>query len=185
MKILIACEYSGIVREAFAQLGHNAWSCDILQTDIPGKHYKGNVLDILDHGWDLMIAHPPCTYLSNAGIRWMKTQPERINYAKGAYGLFQCLINAPIPMIAIENPRGLLTQWYRRADQIIQPWQFGNPATKETHLWLKNLPPLLYNQIHMNPVVNWTEKGHRSAKERSKTFPGIAAAMANQWGHLS
>lgn len=115
----------------------------------------------------------------------MKTQPERINYAKGAYGLFQCLINAPIPMIAIENPRGLLTQWYRRADQIIQPWQFGNPATKETHLWLKNLPPLLYNQIHMNPVVNWTEKGHRSAKERSKTFPGIAAAMANQWGHLS
>lgn len=185
MKILIACEYSGTVREAFAQLGHDAWSCDILPTDIPGKHIQGDVLNILNDGWDMMIAHPPCTYLSNAGMRWFQVQPGRTQLAKEAFEFVLCLANAPIPMIAIENPRGLLTQWYRRADQVIQPWQFGEPATKETHLWLKQLPPLLYTQIHMNPLVNWTERGHRSAKERSKTFPGIAAAMAQQWGKLS
>jgi hypothetical protein len=105
--------------------------------------------------------------------------------AKEALEFVMHLADAPIPMIAIENPRGKLTEWYRRADQIIQPWQFGHAATKETHLWLKQLPPLLYSQIHTNPMKNWTEKGHRSAKARSKTFPGIAAAMASQWGQLS
>lgn len=182
MRVLVACEYSGVVRDAFKARGHDAWSCDILQSDTPGNHIQGNVLDVLCDGWDLMIAHPPCTYLSYAGVRWFNSQPERINYARGAFGFFLCLLNAPISRIAIENPRGLISQWYKRADQIIQPWQFGHAATKETHLWLTNLPPLMYTQIHINPVKNWTEKNRRSAKERSKTFDGIGAAMAQQWG---
>lgn len=185
MKILIACEYSGTVRDAFAQLGHDAWSCDILPSDTIGNHIQTNVLEVLNDGWDMAVCHPPCTYLSYAGMRWFKTQPGRMQLAKEALGFALQLMNAPIPMICMENPRGLLTKWYRRADQVIQPWQFGEPATKETHLWLKNLPPLMYSQIHINPVINWTEKNRRSAKERSKTFPGIAAAMAHQWGALS
>lgn len=184
MRVLIACEYSGTVREAFNALGHDAWSCDILPTDIPGKHIQGDVLLQLDKGWDLMVAHPPCTYLSNVGLRWFKTQPGRMQLAKEAFEFVLHLASAPIPMIAIENPRGKLTKWWRRADQVIQPWQFGEPATKETHLWLKQLPPLLYTCKHLTPMVNWTEKGHRSAKARSKTFSGIAAAMAKQWGAL-
>lgn len=184
MRVLIACECSGTVRDAFKALGHDAWSCDIQPSDTPGNHIQGNVLNHLNDGWDLMIAHPPCTYLSYVGSRWMKSQPERINYAKGAFGFFMCLAAAPIPMIAIENPRGYPLQWYRRSDQKIHPWMFGHAATKETHLWLKQLPPLLYTNIHTNPLKNWTEKGHRSAKDRSKTFSGIAAAMARQWGGL-
>jgi len=130
-----------------------------------------------------MIAHPPCTYLSYAGARWF-TQPGRMEKARQAADFVEALWNAPIARIAIENPRGLLLKWWRCSDQVIQPYFFGDPATKETHLWLKNLPPLLYTCIHSDPFVNWTEFGHRSAKERSKTFPGIAQAMATQWSCL-
>jgi len=184
MRVLIACECSGTVRDAFNVRGHDAWSCDIVASDTVGNHIQTNVLNILNDGWDMAICHPPCTYLSNAGMRWFKTQPGRTHLAQEALEFVLCLANADIPMIAIENPRGLLTKWWRRADQVIQPWQFGEKATKETHLWLKNLPPLLYTNIHTSPIVNWTEKGHRSQKDRSKTFPGVAAAMAAQWGGL-
>lgn len=180
MKILVACEYSATVRNAIAQYGHDVWSCDVLPSDDPHKHIQCDVLDVLEYGWDMMIAHPPCTYLSYAGNRW-KNQPGRSEKIEEAMEFFMRLVAAPIDKIAIENPRGLPIHRYRRSDQIIQPWMFGDGATKETHLWLKNLPILLYSQIHINPVKNWTEKSRRSAKERSKTFPGIARAMALQW----
>lgn len=180
MRVLIACEQSGIVRNAFRAAGHDAWSCDIVPTDLPGQHIIQDVRNVLDHGWDMMIAHPPCTYLSYAGARWF-SQPGRMDKARDAARFVQTLWAAPIPLIAIENPHGLLSKWWRLSDQVIQPWQFGDPMTKQTHLWLKGLPPLLHTLICTDPFINWTEYGHRSAKARSKTFPGIAAAMAQQW----
>lgn len=186
MKILIACEYSGTVREAFRAQGHDAWSCDILPTEIPGQHIQGDVLSILDEGWDMMIAHPPCTYTSQAGYRWLKTQPDRMDKARAGYEFFMQIVNAPIPMIAVENTRGLLWQWYRRPDQIVHPYYFGDPFTKATCLWLKNLPPLMATLIIADPFVNWTKyKGAHNGKARSKTFCGIATAMAAQWGNQS
>lgn len=183
MKILAACECSGIVRESFRELGHDAWSCDVVASDLPGQHIQADVLTVLGDGWDMMIAHPPCTFLSYAGARWFN-QPGRMDKAREAANFVLELWNAPIPRIAIENPRGLLSKWWRYSDQVIQPYYFGEPATKETHLWLKNIPPLLYTYIHSDPFINWTEFGHRSAKERSKTFVGIAKAMAWQWSCL-
>jgi site-specific DNA-cytosine methylase len=182
MRVLVACEFSGIVREAFAARGHDAWSCDLLPSELPGQHYQCDVREVLGLGWDLMVAHPPCTYLSYAGLRWFKVQPGRMDRAEQARDFVMLLASAPIEKIAIENPKGFLNKWYRRPDQIIQPYQFGEPFTKLTCLWLKNLPPLLYTCIELDRMVNWTEFGHRSAKERSRTFPGIAAAMAAQWG---
>ena len=182
MRVLVACEFSGIVRDAFAARGHDAWSCDILPTERPGNHYQCDVMEVLDMDWDLMIAHPPCTYLSYAGMRWFKTQPDRMGKVEAAFEFVKQLAQAPIHRIAIENPKGFLSKWYRKPDQIIQPWQFGEPYTKKTMLWLKGLPPLLYSCIEVERFVNWTELGHRSAKDRSRTFPGIAAAMAQQWG---
>lgn len=183
MRVLVACEFSGTVRDAFAAAGHDAWSCDILPSETPGNHIQGDVLSVLNDGWDLMIAHPPCTYLSYAGLRWFKVQPDRMDKAKEGFEFFMQLVNAPIPCIAIENPKGYPLAWHRISDQKIHPWHFGEPYTKETHLWLKNLPPLMYTQIHIDPFVNWTKykKGSHSGKGRSKTFPGIAAAMAAQW----
>lgn len=184
MKVLVACEFSGLVRDAFAARGHDAWSCDLLPTERPGKHIQGNVLDVLNDGWDLMIAHPPCTYTSQAGYRWFKTQPDRIKKARAGYELFMNFISAPIPMIAVENTRGLLWQWYRKPDQIIHPFHFGHPMTKATCLWLKNLPPLMATIIDSNPFVNWTKyKGSHTGHDRSRTFQGIADAMASQWGN--
>lgn len=183
MKVLIACEFTGIVRDAFTALGHDATSCDILPSERPGKHIQGDVREILDDGWDLLIAHPPCTYTSGAGYRWFKTQPDRMAKAREGYEFFMAMVNAPIPLIAVENTRGLLWQWYRKPDQIIHPYHFGHPMTKATCLWLKGLPPLMATHIISDPFVNWTKyKGSHTGKDRSRTFTGIASAMAAQWG---
>jgi hypothetical protein len=199
MKVLIACEFSGIVRDAFKHAGHDAWSCDLLPTERPGQHLQQPVEQILDAGWDLMIAHPPCTYLSRAGARWWN-QPERQKLADAAAEFVFMLRDAPIPRIAIENPIGQLNKRWRYPDQTIQPWQFGHPYTKATCLWLKNLPPLEPTLIHPGPYqaflrsnTGWnarkggkTQRGVvHSPKDASRTFQGIALAMAAQWGSLA
>ena len=180
MKVLIACEYSGTVRDAFLNLGHDALSCDLLPTDKKGPHYQGNVLDILSDGWDLMIAHPPCTHLAVSGARWFK---EKVSEQLKALEFVGLLLNAPIQKIALENPISVISTKIRKPDQIIQPWQFGHGETKATCLWLKNLPKLVPtnivdgrdNRIHKMPPseIRW--------KLRSTTYQGIADAMAKQW----
>lgn len=181
-RLLIACEYSGIVREAFAAHGWDAWSCDILPTEQPGQHIQADVTTILNDGWDMMIAHPPCQYLSYAGNRWLK-QPGRLEKRDSALDFFRVLMNAPIPQIAIENPRGWTWKFIRKPDQIIEPYHFGHPMTKATCLWLKNLPPLMATLIISNPFVNYTKyKGGHNGHARSRTYTGIASAMAAQWG---
>lgn len=185
LRVLIACEFSGIVRDAFIARGHDAISCDLLPSERPGPHIQGDVRSVLADGWDLMIAHPPCQYLSYAGIRWWK-QPGRMDKAREAMAFFLELWNAPIPMIAVENPRGLSWQWFRKPDQIIQPCDFGHDVTKATCLWLKQLPPLIATLINPYPFVNWTKyKGSHNGHDRSRTFSGIAKAMADQWSSLS
>lgn len=185
MNILIACEFSGRVREAFIAKGHNAISCDLLPTEIPGPHYQCDVLKILDHGWDLMIAHPPCTYLSNMSNCRSK-HPDYLKNKLEAFGFFIALINAPIPKIAIENPRGFPEREYKQANQIIQPYQFGDPYSKATCLWLKDLPLLIPTNI-VPYERRWDGKRYRTwvdytpRKTRSITFQGIANAMADQW----
>lgn len=181
MKILIACEYSGTVREAFSKLGHDAWSCDLLETEIPGNHYKGDVRDILGEGWDLMIAHPPCTHLAVSGARWFKyKQKEQAE----ALDFVRLLLNAPIKYIALENPISIISSHIRKPDQIIQPWQFGHGETKATCIWLKNLPKLQpTNIVEGREQRIWRmPPGPDRWKERSRTFDGIAQAMASQWG---
>lgn len=184
MKVLVACEFSGVVREAFAARGHDAWSCDLLPTEQPGQHIQGDVLAVLDQGWDLMIAHPPCTYVADAGERWFKVQPDRLDKAREAFKFFMAMVNAPIPLIAVENPKSWrLKKWYRQPDDIIHPFHFGDPFTKQTWLWLKGLPPLWKTGVCDDYFVNWSKyKGAHNGKSRSKTFPGIAAAIAAQWG---
>lgn len=181
MKVLIACEYSGAVRDAFIASGHDAISCDILPTDVPGPHYQGDVRDILEDGFDLMVAHPPCTHLAVSGARWFKD--KQVEQAE-ALEFVRLLLSAPINKIALENPISIISSRIRKPNQIIQPWQFGHGETKATCLWLKNLPKLEPTQI-----VNGREaKVHRMSpgpnrwKERSKTYQGIANAMAQQWG---
>ena len=190
MKILIACEFSGITREAFKGRGHDAWSCDLLPTEIPGQHLQGNVLDILDDNWDLMIAHPPCTHLAISGARWFKNkQVEQVQ----ALDFVRRLLEAPIEKIALENPISIISSKIRKPDQIIQPWQFGHPESKATCLWLKGLPKLQPTNILTLPVSgrwsNQTPSGQNKLgpspdrwKERSKTYKGIAEAFASQWG---
>ena len=187
MKVLIACEFSGVVREAFRKKGHDAWSCDLLPTEREGPHIQGDVLDILDDGWNLMIAHPPCTYMctmSNCRIK----EPGRLQKRKEGFDFFMKFIDAPIAKIAVENPRGYPERKYRRPDQIIQPYFFGHTASKATCLWLKNLPPLML-PLERNRERKWDGKRWRgwvdrkgNAKNRSITFQGIADAMAEQWG---
>lgn len=181
MKVLIACEFSGIVRDEFTKRGHDAWSCDLLPTEIPGKHIQDDVLDYLDYGWDLMIAHPPCTHLAVSGARWFKNKQKE---QQEALLFVKRLLYAPIDKIALENPISIISSRIRKPDQIIQPWQFGHGETKATCLWLKNLPLLVptdivegrENRIHkMPPSIN-------RGKERSRTYSGIAKAMAEQWG---
>lgn len=204
MRVLVACEFSGTVRDAFLKQGHYAMSCDLEPCDssTSGDHYQGNVLDILDHGWDLMIAHPPCTYLTVTGNKWFKPEykdrfPTREQDREDAKEFFMQLVNAPIDKIAIENPIGIMSTVYRKPDQIIQPWQFGHEASKSTCLWLKNLPKLEHtNVVDKGEFVTY-KSGKRmskwyadaaslSPKERekirNKTFQGIADAMAQQWG---
>jgi site-specific DNA-cytosine methylase len=190
MKVLIACEYSGTVRDAFIKLGHDAISCDLLPTDIPGPHYQGDVFDIINDGFDLMIAHPPCTHLAVSGAKHFyrkeKEQAEALEFV-------QKLMDAKINKIVIENPVSVISSKIRKPDQIIQPWQFGEPFQKTTCLWLKNLPKLIPTKIvdkgefYISPTGKklpmWYSK-NKSAKARSKTFQGIADAMAQQWGNI-
>jgi hypothetical protein len=180
MKVLVACEFSGVVRDAFLARGHNAWSCDLLPTERSGPHFQKDVLGVLDAGWDMMVAHPPCTYLTRAGDWLYRYTDER--YAAVAF--VEKLAAAPIPRIAIENPRGALNRLWRRPDQTIQPWMFGHGETKTTCLWLKNLPPLMASVIDTGrtPRIHFAQPGPERWKERSRTLPGIAAAMAQQWG---
>lgn len=196
MRVLVACEYSGTVRDAFIAAGHYAMSCDLLPTDSPGFHYQGDVKDVIDGGWDMMIAHPPCTYLCSSGLHWNSRTPGRSQKTEVALAFVQFLMDSPIPMIAIENPIGCISTRIRKPDQTIQPWQFGHDASKATCLWLKNLPPLMPTKIHPPRIVNgkkrWgnqTDSGQNKLapsddrwKIRSETYSGIAEAMANQWG---
>jgi len=204
MKVLVACEYSGRVRDAFIKQGHEAMSCDLVPTDAPGPHYQGDVMDIINDGWDLLIAFPPCTYLTLTGNKWFKPEfadrfPERHQQRKDAKDFFMKIANMPIPKIAIENPIGIMSKIYRKPDQIIQPWQFGFPTTKATCLWLKGLPTLKPTNIVDKGEVVISKSGNRMsrwyyetsklplkngarAKARSVTFQGIADAMADQWG---
>lgn len=183
MKVLVACEFSGTVRKAFTDLGHQAVSCDLLDTDIPGEHYTGSVLDILSEEWDLMIAHPPCTHLAVSGARWFK---EKQTEQREALEFVRILMEARIPRIAVENPISILSSRIRKPDQIIQPWQFGHGETKSTCLWLKNLPKLQPTEIVEGREQRiWKLPPSEDRwKLRSKTFPGIAKAMAEQWGVL-
>lgn len=183
MRVLVACEFSGTVREAFAVRGHDAWSCDILPTEVPGKHLQCDVAEVLGEGWDVMIAHPPCTHLAVSGARWFG---EKVTEQAEALDFVRLLMVAPIPRIAIENPVSIISSTIRRPDQIIQPWQYGHGEMKTTCLWLKNLPRLKPTNIvegREQRIWKMPPSENRWA-ERSKTFPGIAEAMAEQWGRL-
>jgi hypothetical protein len=193
LRVLVACEFSGVVRDAFAALGHDAWSCDLLPTERPGQHFKGDVRDVLCGRWDLMIAHPPCTYLTRSGWHWvnkpdcstlpLKGEPRR-RAAFEAAEFFRALLDAPIPRIAVENPKPICHVNLPAPTQAVQPWQFGHGETKATCLWLKNLPKLEPTNI----VEGREARVHRESpgpdrwKARSRTYPGFAAAMAAQWG---
>ena len=202
MKVLVACEFSGRVREAFSKLGHDAWSCDILPTEIPGQHYHGDVLDILKWDWDLMVAHPPRTFISNAGVRHLHSIPSKNGVVTKIHGeerwqammeaceFFKKLLNAPIEKIAVENPiphHYAIEEIGRKYDQLIQPWQFGHGETKATCLWLKNLPKLVPTNIveGREPKNYFIPPSPDRPKERSRTYQGIADAMAQQWGHAA
>lgn len=199
MRVLIACEFSGVVRDAFRTRGHAAISCDLLPSEAASEddwrelHHQGDVRDILNDGWDLMIAHPPCTYLCSSGLHWNKRRPERASRTEEALAFVQLLMDAPIPKICVENPVGCVSTRIRHPDQIIQPWQFGHPESKTTCLWLRGLPLLKPTQVLPIPASgrwsNQTPSGQNKLgpsadrwKERSKTYTGVAAAMANQWG---
>lgn len=190
MKILIACEYSGIVRDAFAAKGHDAWSCDLLPAERLGKHIQGNVLDIVNDNWDMMIAHPPCTDLAVSGAAWFK---EKIadGRQQRALEFVQKLLDAPIPKIALENPVSVISSKIRKPNQIVHPWMFGHPEQKSTCLWLKGLPKLVETNNVKEEMLklpkNQRERLHYLPpskdrwKERSRTFQGLADAMAEQW----
>jgi hypothetical protein len=188
MKVLVACEFSGTVRRAFRELGHEAWSCDILPAEDGGPHIQGDVRQVLGDGWDLMIAHPPCTHLAVSGARhFHRKQVEQAE----ALEFVRTLMDAPIPRIALENPVSVISSRIRKPDQIIQPYQFGHPESKKTCLWLKGLNPLQPTAV-MQMRGRWenqTPSGQNKLgpstdrwKIRSKTYPGIAHAMATQWG---
>tara|TARA_R100000808_G_scaffold23931_1_gene53890 strand:+ start:657 stop:1253 length:597 start_codon:yes stop_codon:yes gene_type:complete len=198
MKVLVACEFSGIVRDAFIERGHDAMSCDLLPSETPGPHYQGDIFDIIDsEDWDLMIAHPPCTHLSVSGARWFPphTQPNEAGY-KPLYLRFEALafvdrlLQADIPRICVENPLSVISGFIRKADQTIQPYEFGHLESKRTCFWLKGLPKLeptqnVYDEMMKLPIqqrnrIHWLGSG--KGKERSKFYRGIAKAMASQWG---
>jgi len=200
MRVLVACEFSGVVRRAFAALGHDAWSCDLLPAeDRHNKHLQCDARDILADGWDLlMVAHPPCTRLCNSGVRWLHRPPAGRTVAEmwadmhEAAELFAAFWNAPIERVAVENPvmhrhaRAAIAN-FKPAAQVIQPWQFGHGETKATCLWLRNLPKLTPTNIVEGraPRVHHVPPGPDRWKERSRTLPGIASAMADQWGRVA
>lgn len=200
MKVLVACEYSGRVRDAFLKLGHEALSCDLLPTEVDGPHYQGDVRDVINDGWDLMIAHPPCTYLAVSGLHWNKRgvlidgRPRSV-LTEESLEFVKFLLNAPVPRIALENPVGAISTRICTPTQIIQPWWFGEDASKKTCLWLKDLPPLVPTNVLPGDAktrrANQTPSGQNKLgpskdrwKERSRTYQGIADAMASQWGGL-
>ena len=184
MKVLVACEFSGAVRDAFTSLGHYAVSCDLLPSETAGFHYQGDVRDILNEGWDLMIAHPPCTHLAISGARWFgekqREQQESLEFVK-------LLLSAPVPRIALENPVSVISSKIRKPDQVIHPWQFGHGESKTTCLWLKGLPKLRPTKIVGGREMRIWKLPPSSDrwKERSRTLSGIASAMAVQWGKVS
>lgn len=203
-RVLVACEFSGTVRDAFIKQGYDAISCDLLPSEMPGPHIQGDVLNHLTDGWDAMIAFPPCTFLAVSGNKWMKPEyknrfPTRQQDRQDAIKFFMKLVNAPIDKIAIENPIGIMSTQYRKPDQYIQPYEFGHPESKKTCLWLKNLPKLAptkivvpewvigkkdgkrYSRIHYMSASGFGKDGNRQ-KERSRTYAGIAKGMADQWG---
>jgi hypothetical protein len=183
LKVLVACEYSGTVRDAFIRCGHDAMSCDLLDTEKMGPHYIGDVRDVLYDGWDIMIAHPPCTHLAVSGARYFK---DKVEEQKEALEFVQMLMDAPIPRIAIENPISVISSKIRKPDQIIHPWMFGHTEKKSTCLWLKNLPKLEATTIvaeeFRTTKLNNLPPGPDRWKQRSRTFWGIGNAMAEQWG---
>ncbi len=181
MRVLIACEFSGVVRDAFTRRGHVAMSCDLLESESPGLHHHGDVREVLHYGWDLMIAHPPCTHLAVSGARWFKDKREE---QEEALAFVRLLLDAPIERIALENPVSIISSRIRKPDQIIQPWQFGHGETKATCLWLKNLPKLTPTNIvdGREARVHRMPPGENRWKERSRTYQGVADAMATQWG---
>ena len=192
MKVLVACEYSGTVRDAFLKLGHDAVSCDLLPTESPGPHIVGDVLEIVNSGeFDLMIAHPPCTHLSVSGARWFK---DKVELQKTAIDFFLSLAFCDIPKYCIENPVGIMSTVWRKPNQYIQPWEFGHPESKKTGLWLRGLPKLqptdnvksVYDTLPDNQRnrIHYLPPSQDRGKLRSKTYPGIAKAMAIQWSNL-
>lgn len=180
-RCLVACEYSGRVRDAFLARGWEAWSCDLLPTETPGPHFMGPVEAVLDLGWDLLIGHPPCTHLAVSGARWFAAKRHE---QESSIAFVRLLMDAPINRICIENPASIISSRIRPSDQVVQPWQFGHGETKATHLWLKNLPKLRPTAI----VPGREARVHKMPpspdrwKERSRTYSGIAEAMAEQWG---
>ena len=193
MRVLVACEYSGIVRDAFIARGHDAMSCDLLPTEKPGPHFQGPVERILDGCWDLMIAHPPCTYLASSGLHWNKRDPARVEKTEDALRFIQLLLDAPIPRIVLENPVGCISTRIRKPDQVIQPWWFGHPEAKRTCLWLKGVDILMSTNLLPPPECGYWENqtplrqnklGNSKTRQalRSRTYEGIAHAMSQQWG---
>ena len=195
MKVLVACEYSGIVRDAFVAKGHDAWSCDILPTEKPGNHIQDDILKHLDKDWDLMIAHPPCTHLAVSGARWFTEGKKPWSLQIEALDFVRKLLDAPIEKIALENPVSVISTKIRKPNQIIQPFQFGHDVSKKTCLWLKNLPNLTHTKIVKPDIIE--KDGYKMSrhhwetfklpsnirgKVRSRFYEGIAEAMANQWG---
>jgi len=185
LKVLIGCEYSGAVRDAFIAARHDAMSCDLLPTDVPGPHYQGDVFDVIGDGWDVGIFHPPCTHLAVSGARHFEAK-RADGRQQEAIEFFLKLARAPIPKIAIENPVCIMSSVWRKPDQTIQPWMFGHGETKATCLWLKGLPHLVPTNIvpGREPRVHRMPPGPNRWKERSRTYEGIAAAMADQWGDV-
>ena len=195
MRVLVACEFSGIVRDAFLKAGHDAWSVDLLPSDTPGPHIQDDVLNRLTWThWDLMIAHPPCTHLAVSGARWFKEKAKE--QAEALQFVYLLLYSSRIPLIALENPVSIISSYIRKPDQIIQPWMFGHPESKKTCLWLKGLPKLIPTNILPPPEKgywdNQTPNGQNKlgpsptrAQVRSRTYKGIAEAMAEQWGNLA
>lgn len=181
MRVLVACEYSGRVRDAFLAKGHDAMSCDLLPTDVPGPHYQGDVLDVMYEGWDLMVCHPPCTHLAVSGARWFK---DKVVEQAEALEFVRTLMEAPISRIALENPVSIISSRIRKPTQYIQPWEHGHGETKKTGLWLKNLPPLVPRDIveGREPIVHHMPPGPDRWKLRSTTYAGVAQSMAEQWG---
>jgi hypothetical protein len=180
LRILVACEFSGIMREAFRTLGHEAWSCDLEPSEQPGAHIQGDVLPLLTDDWDVLIAHPPCTYLANSGARWWHARQAE---QTAALAFVEALLAAPIPHIALENPEGRISTALRKYDQMIRPWEYGEPFEKKTCLWLKNLPllqPTRLMAIREQACWRMGQTRHRS-RNRSRTYPGIARAMATQY----